>query len=273
MFVGKLWYQYDRFGNEIYLTAERWQHIIDRLLGRTSYQDVDDSKMTAASTLTVASDFSASAANIRLTPIQSSGNHFRFTTVLLAELRLALKGLPWWWFAAVLGIFIAELVNPIETGLQIALAAMVWPILVLSALGTREGKYHTHKIVFSAAFPLRRQLPATWLAGVLITALISIGIALRLAMAAEWVHLLGIIAGTLFVPSLALALGVWSGVNRLFEVVFLFWWYMALNGLPALDFLAAVEPAPTLTLPLAYLVGAIALLATAVIGRQVKLQN
>lgn len=26
---GKLWVQSDRFGNEIYLTAERWQHIIE----------------------------------------------------------------------------------------------------------------------------------------------------------------------------------------------------------------------------------------------------
>jgi hypothetical protein len=26
---GKLWSQSDRFGNEIYLTAERWAHIID----------------------------------------------------------------------------------------------------------------------------------------------------------------------------------------------------------------------------------------------------
>lgn len=26
---GKLWTQHDRFGNEIYLTAERWAHIVD----------------------------------------------------------------------------------------------------------------------------------------------------------------------------------------------------------------------------------------------------
>lgn len=26
---GKLWTQHDRFGNEIYLTPERWMHIID----------------------------------------------------------------------------------------------------------------------------------------------------------------------------------------------------------------------------------------------------
>ena len=27
---GKLWTVYDRFGNAIYLTAERWRHIIDQ---------------------------------------------------------------------------------------------------------------------------------------------------------------------------------------------------------------------------------------------------
>ncbi len=29
MVAGKLWTQRDRFGNEIYLTSERWAHIID----------------------------------------------------------------------------------------------------------------------------------------------------------------------------------------------------------------------------------------------------
>ncbi len=28
MTSGKLWTQVDRFGNEIYLTAERWAHIV-----------------------------------------------------------------------------------------------------------------------------------------------------------------------------------------------------------------------------------------------------
>ena len=27
---GKLWTVYDRFGNAIYLTTERWRHIIDQ---------------------------------------------------------------------------------------------------------------------------------------------------------------------------------------------------------------------------------------------------
>ena len=29
MLMGKLWTQRDRFGNEIYLTRERWAHIVD----------------------------------------------------------------------------------------------------------------------------------------------------------------------------------------------------------------------------------------------------
>ena len=28
---GKLWTQHDRYGNEIYLTVERWEHIIDSM--------------------------------------------------------------------------------------------------------------------------------------------------------------------------------------------------------------------------------------------------
>ncbi len=239
----------------------RLQRMMDRLLGKIGLGngDMADEKMTAVP-------------NIKLTPIQSSLNHPRFAAILSAELRLALKGQAWYWYAGVLIIIAMQLFNPIETGLQIGLAATIWPLMILSAMGNRERQNHTQKIIFSAAFPLRRQLPATWLAGVIVVAAMSAGIIFRLTMAGEWIHLLGVIAGALFIPSLALALGVWSGVNRLFEVLFLFWWYLALNQIPALDFMSAMTDAPTVTIPLVYLAGAVLLVATAVIGRRFKLQ-
>ena len=240
----------------------RWQRFVDGLpakMGRGKHETAD-SKMTAVSP-------------IRLTPLPTTANQFRFGAILSAELRLALKGQQWWWYAAVVGLNIAQLTSSITVSFQIALFAMAWPILILSSLGTREKNHNTRKIIFSAAFPLRRQLPATWLAGVLVTVLMVVGMSLRLLLAAEWVHLLALAAGTLFVPSLALALGTWSGVTRLFEVAYLFWWYLAVNGLPTFDFISAVTPSPTLTNPLAYLAGAVVLLGTAVAGRQFSLKR
>jgi len=234
----------------------RWQSFVNGVMAKVGLgkSEVIDSKMTAVTP-------------VRLTPLQTNANHSRFATILLAELRLALKGQRWWWYAIAVGINIAQLTNPISSGLQIALGGMMWPILIWSSLGTRENIHNTHKIVFSAAFPLRRQLPATWLAGVLVALLLVTGVTLRLLWAAEWLQLLALMTGVLFVPSLALALGTWSGVNRLFEVLYLFWWYLALNGLPAFDFIAAAS-SPTLTISLAYLAGTVVLLITAVLGRK-----
>jgi len=236
----------------------RWQKILAKFSRRE--QAVVDSKMTAV-------------AATRLTPLPTMVNHPRFAATLMAELRLALKGQQWWWYLGAVGINIVQLTNPVADSLQIALMGMVWPVLIWSALGTRENRHNTQKIVFSAAFPLRRQLPATWLSGVLVAALMVVGASLRLLLAAEWIHLLALGVGVLFVPSLALALGTWSGSNRLFEVAYLFWWYLALNGLPMFDFISAKVSSPTLAMPLAYLTGMVLLLVTAVAGRQFSLHR
>ena len=236
----------------------RWQQILARL-GRHE-QAVADPKMTTA-------------ASARLTPLPPIASHTRFTATLMAELKLALKGQPWWWYLGAAAINIIQLTSGGVDSLQIALLGLVWPVLIWSALGTREKQRNTQRIVFSAAFPLRRQLPATWLAGVLVAALMVVGAALRLLLAAEWVHLLALGVGVLFVPSMALALGTWSGANRLFEVAYLFWWYLALNGLPAFDFISAKVASPTLSLPLGYLAATALLLAMAVAGRQFSLSR
>jgi hypothetical protein len=66
-----------------------------------------------------------------------------------------------------------------------------------------------------------------------------------------------------FIPSLALALGVWSGSRKLFEVVYTVLWYVGpLNNVPALDFIFG--PASTgITFAMATLV----MLAAATLGR------
>ena len=50
----------------------------------------------------------------------------------------------------------------------------------------------------------------------------------------------GMVIGALFIPSLALALGIWSGSRKLFEVVYMLWWYAGpINQVDTLDFMGA----------------------------------
>ncbi len=84
-----------------------------------------------------------------------------------SELRLLLKGLPWWWYAVAAGLLVAGFLAPPAQvrGIWLPLA-WIWPLMVWSSLGGRELWHHTQQIVFTAPHPLRRQLPATWMAGI-----------------------------------------------------------------------------------------------------------
>ena len=201
---------------------------------------------------------------------------FTFGRVLLAELRLLRKGLRWWWYLVAAVLVVAGLLIPAGLARQYLLPiTWLWPILLWSGLGAREGRYHTAPLVFSAAHPLGRQLPATWLAGVLVTALTGSGVAANLLLAGEGMGLLAWGVAALFIPTLALALAVWSGGSKLFEVVYMVLWYAGpMNKiLPQLDFMGASSKATAAGMPLVYLLATLALLGVAVVGRRRQVQG
>ena len=208
---------------------------------------------------------------VALTPIQAAGRRFNFFNLLLAECRLLVKGQRWWWYAVAGGLMIACLVNPATSTRQYILPfAWVWPILVISGIGSREVHNNVQQLVFSSTAPLWRQLPAQWLAGFLLTVLVSLGALLRFAFDGDGSGLLALFSGAIFIPSLALAAGVWSGTSKLFEVVYMVVWYLGpLNRVEALDFSGAYSNGqPGFFIPFS-----IALLVLAVLGRARQLRN
>jgi LPXTG-motif cell wall-anchored protein len=208
-----------------------------------------------------------------LTPVPSGAARSRFLAVLRAELKLALKGQRWWWYAGALGGFIATLTAPLASVKEIVLPiAWIWPILIWSPLGTRESRFDTGGLLFSAARPLLRQLPATWAAGVLLAMATGSGAAIRFLAAGDTVALGAWLVGALFIPSMALALGVWSGTSKLFEILYLVIWYIGpMNHVPAMDYLGATKTGPAEGIPLVYLGVTALLAAAAVVGRRRQL--
>ncbi len=165
---------------------------------------------------------------------------FSFVFMVLAELRLALHGISLWWYLVAAGLVVAGLFSPVPVSHAILVAAWIWPLLIWSAMGTRETRLGTDQLVFSTARPLRRQLPACWLAGVIIAVLTGGGTGVRLLFAGEQLGLLAWTAGAFFIPTMALALGVWSGSSKLFEVFYLFLWYLGpANRVGDIDFMGA----------------------------------
>lgn len=230
---------------------------------------------TVAEALVAAGEGAAiPAIPFHLHPLPSGSRRFRFLAVLRAELRLAVKGQRWWWYAVAAGLVIAGFFAPMETARSILLPlSWIWPVLLWSGLGTRESRYATGELIFSSARSVQRQLPAVWLSGVILAMATGGALAVRLAMAGDWAGVGGWAVGTLFIPTLALALGVWSGTGKAFEAIYLLLWYIGpLNRTPELDFMGSVPDAAASGMPLVFLALTAALGTAAVLGRKRQLQ-
>jgi hypothetical protein len=204
-----------------------------------------------------------------LTPLPRIESRWRFPGLVASELRLMLKGLRWWWYLVAAGLMVASLVSPSEAREGILIAAWVWPVLVWSQMGSREARYATQSLIFSTPRPLYRQLPALWTAGALVAGLTGGGVGIRLLLSADWRALAAWFAGALFIPSLALALGVWSGSGKPFEALYTIWWYIGpAHQAPGLDFMGTT---PASQNPALFFLLAAALLVAAYWGRRFRL--
>ena len=202
---------------------------------------------------------------IHLTPLNATISRFNVANVVLAELKLLIKGQRWWWYVVMAGINIACLVVPATAVRAIALPiAWFWPVLIWSAMGNREIRHNVQQMTFSAVSPLLRQLPAQWLAGWIVTLLISAGAILRLSLDGDVPGLLALASGAVFIPSLALACGVWSGTGKLFEIVYVLLWYLGpLNRVAELDYVGSTGAGH----PGWFIALSIALIVSAFVGR------
>jgi hypothetical protein len=180
--------------------------------------------------------------DIEISPLDGNAIKFGFGSILLAECRLVLKEFPSvgrLWILVAGGMMIAGVFLP--PGLiRSVLFPLAWflPVLYWSKLGTYETRYGTNQLVFSSAHVFKRQLLAMWSTGVFIAVITGIGVAVSLALQGDLSGLTAWSVGAVFVPSMALCLGVWTGSGKLFEFLYTLFWYIGpLSGVEFLDFL------------------------------------
>jgi hypothetical protein len=187
-----------------------------------------------------------------------------------------LKGLPWWWWAGGGALLVLSWGISGTRPLPAEASAVIgiWPVLVWSAMGVRESRHRTEEIVFSAAHALSRQTAALWSAGVLVAILTWSGFGARHLAVRDWMSFMALVIGTLFIPSLALACGVWTGSSKPFEVIYTVLWYAGpMSGLTAFDFVGATRGPAPLGRSVVYLGLVGALLALAVRGRRRQIRG
>jgi len=217
---------------------------------------------------------SSATAPTHLTPLAQLQSTSRFGAVVAAELRLMLKGRSKWWYLVALGLLIGTCAVPAgEAQGKLLAFAWLWPVLLWSAMGTREAQSGTGPLIFSSARALGRQLPAVWVAGVCVALLTSAGFGVRSLVARDWPHLFAWLTGAMFIPAMALVLGVWSGTSKLFEGLYTGFWYAGpVQPTPALDFMGA-SPVASPRITLYYFAATLALLAAAAVGRRRQIRR
>jgi hypothetical protein len=136
-------------------------------------------------------------------------------------------------------------------------------------LGTREAQFSTGPLIFSAPHAVPRQLLATYAAGVLVAAITGGGLGLHLLYERDFAGLIAWATGALFIPALALVLGVASGSRKFFEALYTAWWYVGpLHHIRGLDFMGTTAASST---PAPYLAAAVLLMLLAYSWRRVRL--
>ena len=97
---------------------------------------------------------------------------------------------------------------------------------------------------------------------------LGLGVGVRLLASGDAAAAAAWLIGALFIPTLALACGVWTGNGKLFEITFLMLWYVGpMNHLAPLDFAATRADTLAAGAPLKFAIATLALAGAAVAGR------
>ncbi len=262
----------------IALLAARFFHRFDPAKDGTSSPNMGKNQVVAISEVPAERASTSSIKNVTLTPLLPRQHLSAWQAshqLIRAETKLIFKGTGWLGHLFALFVIALSWLLPLDSAHLIMLpAAWVLPLTLWSGLGTRDVRYNTEKVIFSTPFPLWRQLPVTWLVGVMIALVMGNGVILRYLFTGQWTSLLAILIGAIFIPTLALASGIWSGGSKLFEGSYLFIWYLAsVVGVPALDFMGRLSTSFQTGLFWWYGGLTMLLIAIAVIGRNRQIRQ
>ncbi|SDF75934.1 hypothetical protein SAMN04488542_11681 [Fontibacillus panacisegetis] len=168
----------------------------------------------------------------------------QFLPLVRAELGLMMKSASLGWYAIAGILSLLCLVMPAKLSSQWLIWPLlwIWPLLLWSGMGNREARYQSKYLVVSSPRYVIRQLSAVWVAGVILTLIIDLGMLIRFVIEGDYQHLILAIISAILIPSLALASGVLTGTSRTFEVLYMIIWYLGpLNKTAVLDFLGGAD--------------------------------
>jgi hypothetical protein len=214
------------------------------------------------------------SSQIRYRDLPPAEAKFSYCNLVLAELRLILKGNPSLWMGITTVLFIVSIFTSLDFAHKVALP-LLWffQILILSNLGSREFTHRCNEYIFSVAFPLQRQLSSTISAAVLLMITVAIPVLIKVTIAGYYYGVYAIVVGALFIPSFAIASGILTGGSKVFEVIFTIMVYCILNAIPLFDFVGAIKGSRELGIAHYLLVITFVLVIVAFSARKRQIRN
>lgn len=167
------------------------------------------------------------------------------------------KGPRWLWLINVGGM-IALIFAPLTVAHQMILPAL-WFLQVArwSDLATKEKTNRIHYFTYASYKPLTRLLPAQVFAGIILSFVLALPLFVRYLVAFQFLPILSIIMGSIFIVLLAVALGMLSGGTKLFEILFFLFTYSNLNKVPFTDYFGGINHSANYLVVIAVLIASL----------------
>jgi hypothetical protein len=179
----------------------------------------------------------AMAKEIKLSSLPPITVDYGIFPFIKTELLMLIRKGPRWFWLVNAGLMIAILFSPLLVAHSILLP-ILWFLQIgrLSDLITKEKSHRIHYFTYSAYQPLQRLLPSQIIAGIILMIALAIPLIVRYVFSSEWLPMIGILLGAVFIVLLSVFLGMVSGGKKLFEVLFFALTYANLNRIPFVDY-------------------------------------
>ncbi|PQB06895.1 hypothetical protein BST83_06815 [Polaribacter filamentus] len=163
-------------------------------------------------------------------------NYNIFPLLRTEFLLLFRKGKRWLWFINIV-VMILLAILPLKIAHQIVLP-ILWFLQVsrLSVLTTKELDYNVQYFVFTSNKPISRLLFAQIVSGILLVLLLAFPLLIRLGISYNFVAVVSVLLGGVFITLFAATLGILSKGKKLFEVLFFIITYANINGIIFADY-------------------------------------
>lgn len=199
--------------------------------------DIKEGYTIKKNSTTAAKETKLSLREIQLSTLPVATPSFGIWPFLKTELLMLVRVGPRWFWLINAGGFIALFFIPLTAAHQFGLP-LLWFLQVnrWADIATKEKYNRTHYFAYAAFKPLQRLLTAQIIAGILLAIVFSIPLLLRHAIAGNFVSVLSILLGAVFLIALSVCSGIVSGGKRLFEIAFFMLTYANVNAATILDY-------------------------------------